>query len=338
MRSRWCFSLAGLIVAAAGLARAGHHEDGPAEAGRYENGLAGPAEAGRYEDGRHERDAHAHVLSGFSRTLVPSAFRLAPQTPAVFEVASVRPDDARQAGGIRLLPTGQFTATAVTLHDLIVRAYAIHESQLVDAPDWTRDERYSIVARSAAPPPGGTAGLLPMLQALLAERFALRMRTQRRPLSAFVLTPIVAGRLGAGIRPSTIDCAANAPSPVPNTMSLSADGWPPCGLTLMRTMIGDIRNRIEVIQAAVPISELAFRLQALVGRPVVDRTALSGTFDIRFVYAQQTATNPGGVAATPSDAPDLFSAMREQLGFELESKRAQVPVLVVESVERPAGN
>jgi uncharacterized protein (TIGR03435 family) len=267
-----------------------------------------------------------------------SALTLRSQGAATFEVASVRPDDSRRAPGIRVLPNGQFTAAAVTLHDLIMRAYGVHESQVIGGQGWVTSDRYEVVAKASGPPPGGTADVLTMLQTLLAERFRLRMRTESRPLSAYVVTMRVNGRLGPGIRVSTVDCAANMPSPVPSAMTLTADGWPPCGLTLTRTWLGDTRVRAEVKQSAVSMREFAFRLQGLVGRPVVDRTDLSGLFDIEYVYVRDTAANTGGIPAAPADAPDLFTAFDRQLGMRIESDRVEVPVLVIDSVERASAN
>jgi uncharacterized protein (TIGR03435 family) len=277
-----------------------------------------------------------------SRTLLLTlafAVTASAQAPS-FDVASVRPEaaaEARRPTGVRLLPTGQLTATAVTVHELILRAWGIHESQVIGGPDWIRSERYEIQARVETPPASGIAGMLPMLRTLLAERFGLRVRSESQMLSAYVLRRRDRDRLGPDIRPSTLDCAANLPSPLPNTMTLSADGWPPCGLTLMRTLVGETRQRIELTQAAVPIAELAFRLQPIVGRPVVDQTGLAGIYDLRFVYSQQTANNPAGVASMP-DAPDLFTALDRQLGLALASERTAVPVLVIESVERPSAH
>jgi len=93
----------------------------------------------------------------------------------------------------------------------------------------------------------------------------------------------------------------------------------------------------------------------LVGRPIIDKTDLKGLFDFRFQFSLEGVTLPGlpgglqpgpglgpaGPAATPPTAadpvPSLFTAIQE-LGLRLESAKGPVPVLVVDSVQKPTEN
>jgi uncharacterized protein (TIGR03435 family) len=78
----------------------------------------------------------------------------------------------------------------------------------------------------------------------------------------------------------------------------------------------------------------------ITGRPVVDKTGLSGQFDITLDWNPDIARAPGGPSNAPSLAepeapPVLFTALREQLGLKLESDTAPMDVLVIDSVNRP---
>ena len=84
------------------------------------------------------------------------------------------------------------------------------------------------------------------------------------------------------------------------------------------------------------IAQLSASLQALTGRPVVDRTGLTGTFDLDLQWTSGTIAPPVGAnAAAPDDGPSIFTALQEQLGLRLESTRGPVDIVVIDSVKRP---
>ena len=259
-------------------------------------------------------------------------------TPA-FDVASVIPNrSGGQAGGIRPIATGQLTAVNVTLRALILRAYALHDSQLSGGAAWLDSDRFDVLAKAARPPQGGTSDVLVMLRQLLADRFKLRTHTEIRQLPAYVLRLARAdGRTGTQLRPSTVDCAANPAPPTPNTAPTNADGWPPCGLALTRTLVAGGRSRSDARHSAVTMREFALTLQTAADRPVVDQTGLAAVFDIELAYLRDgAAVAPDSLV--PPDAPDLFTALREQLGLRLESQTIPVDALVIDAVEAPTTN
>ena len=85
------------------------------------------------------------------------------------------------------------------------------------------------------------------------------------------------------------------------------------------------------------MSELAPTFQGLVGRPVLDRTSLAGRFDVEYSYAPRPA-DAGVNSVFGPEAPGVLAAVEEQLGLKLESERTEVPVLVIDSVERPTAD
>ena len=152
------------------------------------------------------------------------------QAPA-FDVVSIRPNPAATSGGIRPTPNGQLTATGVTLRALILRAHALHDTQLLGAPGWADTERFDIDARIQPPPQGGPEALMPMLRTLLADRFRLEVHNETRELSAYVLVHARGDRrLGPQIRPTVADCTRTTPLTQAEMLAL-ANGWPPCGRT-----------------------------------------------------------------------------------------------------------
>jgi uncharacterized protein (TIGR03435 family) len=257
-----------------------------------------------------------------------------------FSAASVRPNQSGgRPGGIRPLPSGRLTATNVTLRELILRAYGLHDSQLVGGPSWVASDRFDVVANSEAPPPGGTRDVMAMLRTLLVERFALRTRTEKRTLLTYALLPARSDRMpGPQLRASTVDCSANPVSPAPNAAQTDAQGWPPCGLALVRTTVGKARTRVEGKHSAVTMQELALNLQTTLGRPVIDRSGFTGTFDVEYAFSVENPTVGAAAPAQPADLPDMFTALQEQIGLKLDAQRNPVDVVVIDAVEQPTAN
>ena len=267
---------------------------------------------------------------------------------ATFEVASVRPNtsgDARM--GSQILPGGRYNAINVSPRSLIINAYGLQDQQLVGAPDWITSERFDIVAKADGElgPPisrSGPSRLQLMIRALLGERFKLKLHTEPReiPIYSLILSR-TDRRLGPNLKPSTVDCDAimaarrkGGPPPEP----LKPGERPQCGA---RVTFG------ELAVGGQPLSELVSALAGTVGRSVVDKTGLTGTYDIYLkwtpdrVLQRAPGTTPGepirvnGVEIDPN-GPSIFTALQEQLGLKLESERATVEALVIDYIERPA--
>ena len=261
------------------------------------------------------------------------------QAPA-FDVVSIRPNPATTSGVIRPTPNGQLTVTGATVRALVLRAYGVHDVQLLGAPSWVNTERFDIDARIQPPPGGGPEALMPMLRTLLADRFRLKTHEETRELAAYVLAHDRADRrLGAQIRPTVSDCNRTTPLTQAELLALSHD-WPPCGQTSQMSWATNeppLAGKIRVRLSAFSMAQFAWTLQREAGRPVVDRTDLPGRFDIEYSYGRAPSASSSG-APGDSNLPTLLVALEEQLGLKLESRRTAVPVLVIDSVERPAAN
>jgi bla regulator protein blaR1 len=244
-------------------------------------------------------------------------------------------------------PGGRLQATNVPLTMLVRFAYAIQEFQIIGLPEWKDSERFDINAKAESdlrPGPLGNVGpLQKMMQALLADRFELRAHVEKREMPIYALVVARAdGRLGPGLRLSTVDCAAV----MAERARRGATPAPPGELMQCGFRIGPG----QMTGGSMPLSQLANSLSNFVQRVVVDQTGLSGNFDLdlRYTLDQSTMANALGpakaaaIAGAPStdvsagsDAPGLFTALQEQLGLKLESARGQVDVLVIEHVDKP---
>jgi uncharacterized protein (TIGR03435 family) len=173
-----------------------------------------------------------------------------------------------------------------------------------------------------------------MLRALLAERFQLATRNEARELSVYAL--VLArkdGRLGPQLVRSEVDCDKWRAEKRPQQRAGGASPVSPDGFRPACMMI---TSRQFLTGGSRTIAELTASLQSLLGRPVVDRTGLSGVFDVDLRWAQSDAP-PRALGSAPSldDAANIMTAVQEQLGLKLESTKAPVNVVVVEKLERP---
>ena len=276
------------------------------------------------------------IIAGMTRAPF-LAVAQGPSSPVVFEVAAVRQNNSGQTFSETEddLPGGRYTATNTPLRLLIRQAYGISENQLVDAPGWTRTERFDIDAKLEREPPVVPDGQLGerhfALQSLLAKHFNLVVHRETRDVPLYALVMARADRKpGPKLQPSSADCS---PAAMPAQIDATLAGKPlACG-TLVNT--GRIRF------GGRTMSDLAKTLSSLplLGRGVVDRTGLIGRWQFELTYTpdpdQLPPAQPGReLPAFDPNGPSLSAAFQEQLGLKLESIRGPMEVLVVDRVER----
>ena len=263
-----------------------------------------------------------------------------------FEVASVKPNPKTfnehflgggggAFSGVRTLPGGTLQASWVDARRLIRQAYDLKPYQLEGGPAWLDTDKFDIMARAGRD--ATPAELNAMLRALLAERFALRVRVEGREADVYALTRASTdGRLGPNIAPTSAECAERldrgdvAPSPPPPPTV--ADPPPVCGRNWRG---GNSATRWSL--GGVKMDMLLLLLGGELDGPLEDRTGLAGRYDIVLEYHSSLMERLEGIrpdSPTPT-APALRDALREQLGLRLETARGTIPVTVVESVERP---
>jgi len=275
--------------------------------------------------------ALALCLAGVAAIAVP-----AQEKDATFEVASVKLNKSGDGNGnMRGLGSDRVVATNMPVRPMITFAYQVAGYQLIGGPGWLTTDRYDINAKMEAPPPsvqpfvpGSTTpnAMQLALRGLLEDRFKLKMHRETRELDIYALVMArPGGGPGAGLKPTTQDCAAAvAAAQKPGAPPFGAPGSPFCG-------ISSTPGRIRF--GGLPASSFATALAGAAGRMVVDRTGLTGSWDFELAFAAENR----GPDAPPADpnAPSFFTAIQEQLGLKLDSTKGPVEVLVIDSVERP---
>ena len=244
---------------------------------------------------------------------VTAASVAAPQQPAApaFEVASVKPTQSNEPGGIiQPYANGRFAAENVTVLNLIQQAYDVFGFQIIGAPAWLERERFDI---HAIGPPTAPVREDMLLQRLLEDRFGLRLRRETRESDIYALVIARAdGRLGPNLRSFTGEC-----TPRPGSQS-------PCRM----------RNGPNFTDAVgIPFSRLVDQVIGNVNRIVIDRTGLTGRFDFSYKWATDLPATDAGDGRV-----SFMTALEEQLGLRLERTTGLVDVLVIESVGRPTPN
>ena len=212
-------------------------------------------------------------------------------------------------------------------------------------PDWIASTRYDITAQFSGEMPvtePGTVGPLQlMMQRVFAERFKLAVHTETREIPVYALTLARSDRtLGSKLKPAATDCEAvmNAMlktardgGPPPTAGPQLPDGRPACG---MRFGPG---NRLGA--GGTSMAAFARSMSNQAGRIIVDKTGLTGGFDIELEFTADSSGAGGQPpAAGDTNLPSLFTALEEQLGLKLVPERRPVEVLVIDRVERPTEN
>ncbi len=231
------------------------------------------------------------------------------QTAAIprFDVASIRPVPAmaREPIDFRIQPGGRLTITNLTLKIMVREAFGVKNYQIAGGPVWLDTDRFDVVAKADDDP--SRKQMMTMLQALLAERFQLKVHRETKEGHVYAL---VAAKGGAKLKPSTAD---------QSYVGLSRN-TPTDQVGVSYTITG---QKAAMAMFAERLGELEL------GRPVLDRTGLQGEFDFRLDYG--TADNPG-------TEPSIFTAIQEQLGLKLESAKGPVETLVIDGAEKPSAN
>ena len=263
-----------------------------------------------------------------------------------FDVASVKQDksDANPTANFPLTfvddhPStgGRFSVIKFRLSTHIGFAYKLTGSQQQllrpQLPKWATTELFDIEAKAQGNPTKDQMRL--MVQALLADRFKLAVHFETRQLPVFALVLQKPGKTGPQLNPHVDD----PPCGVFTVPRADGDGWiMPCGAFGGNLVSGHMRMGSRNLT----MGQIAGFLPGMgnLDRPVVDRTGLSGSFDLRIEFTPQFNGPP-----PPNFQPDasgsgltFLEALQEQLGLKLESTRGPVDVLVIDHVEEPSPN
>jgi uncharacterized protein (TIGR03435 family) len=270
----------------------------------------------------------SRVVSKMGRggLLLVCLFALVPQAPSqtaptphedaktfAYEVASIRP--AKPSDGMSWNTTVDgFTAKGASARWLIMNAYdLITEDQLSGLPEWANTEQFDLQAKVDADTSEALKKLSGkekgqqydhMLQALLAGRFNLKIRRETKPIPVYAL---VVAKGGAKLKETPVN------TPMDYAWNSGGNG---------STFSGH----------GIETGNLASNLSGTVGRLIVDKTGLTGKYDVELKWSSED--NPG----SGDSGPSIFTALQEQLGLKLESTKAPVETIVVEHIDKPSEN
>lgn len=252
-------------------------------------------------------------------------------TPPAFEVASVKisaPFTPGPGRGPRVTPgcgkpdPAMVRCTYVTLEMLLMRAYDLKIYQ-IEGPAWIETERYDVMAKV---PDGVPADKIPaMLQALLTERFAVKLHKETRSLPAYELSVAKGG---------------------PKLKEVDVSSGPVGGIGF-----GGGVNGSRSVRGNFTIDQLMNYFTRSLSRPVFDNTGLKGTYQIELTYLGDENDGMGRLFV-PNGPPDdgrgdagrqqdasapiatLFQAVQQTLGLKLDSKKAPVEMIIIDSATK----
>jgi bla regulator protein blaR1 len=248
-----------------------------------------------------------------------------------FEVASIKPADPDARGtSIQFMPGGGLKMMNIPLRAMITFAYDFRDFQVSGGPGWVGNERFDVMAKADRAAAEGPADFGQMsddqrktarvqigerLRALLAERFQLvvHKETKEQPIYALVVS-----KNGAKLQDT---------KETGNRQSL-------------------MNNRGRSEGHAISTEMLAQSLSGMLGRPVVDKTGLTGKYDFVLEWAPDPGADAraqgfGNGVTEPAPAPggpSIFTALQEQLGLRLESQKGPVENIVIDRAEKPSEN
>jgi uncharacterized protein (TIGR03435 family) len=279
--------------------------------------------------------------------MAASAFAQAPQ----FEVASIRPSAPPGPGGkvdVGLHIDGaQVRFVSFSLRDFLATAYRT-KMTMVSGRDWTASERFDI---SATLPAGSTPAQLPeMLQALLAERFQMKLHKEKKEFPVYVLLP-GKGPLKLKEAPPDPDSAKDDPKGTTNVAATGSEAGVNVNLG-HGSSYSFVPNRFEAKKLTMAV--FTTQLERYVDRPIVDMTGLTGQYDFALDFTPEDyramlmrIAISAGVTLPPEamrmlDNVSIGGALSDalqQVGLKVEARKAPLDVLVIdEALKTPTAN
>jgi uncharacterized protein (TIGR03435 family) len=232
-----------------------------------------------------------------------------------FDVIAIHPSAPPQPGQscfIKAIPGGTgYQARCIPVKIMISLMYKIPERQITGAPAWLSDERFDIDAR--ADRPYSLDDLHTMFQNLFADRLGLKFHTEQREGNIYALTLDSSG-------------LKMTPNTNPENFQIPFQG-----------------NIDGFTGTRVPMNYLCWQLGQFLQndeRPVINMTGLTGNFDFKLVFLPDLPPGLDKDSLPPGflDRPNLFTALREQLGLKLTPQKGPVTYMLIDRIDKPTEN
>jgi uncharacterized protein (TIGR03435 family) len=245
------------------------------------------------------------IVVGIATAQPTTKPQASPEAGASFEVASIKyhPGPIRYSAdpsvhGRRVI------GTASTLLDLITSSYDVRYDQISGGPKWANSDAYDIEAKAEGEGTLTREEARRMMQSLLADRFHVKIHREAREVPVYAL---VLSKNGHKMKESSADAPGNSVRVNKSGVHMEAS-----------------RGNMEY---------LASQLSHTAGRPVVDKTGLTGYYAFTFDWIPADRA-----PESDSDTPSMFTAIQEQLGLKLEPTKAPREILVIDHAEKPSEN
>ncbi|HEV3221146.1 MAG TPA: TIGR03435 family protein [Candidatus Acidoferrales bacterium] len=244
-----------------------------------------------------------------------------------FEVATIKPNNSDSPPGAMAAEDG-INMSNIPLRILLGIAFGIGADRITGGPAWLND-RYDINAKMDSPTADALKKLNPidrrlarqrMMQALLIDRCKIAFHRETKELPVFML---VVAKGGPKIQESKSSIANPDGSGVTGTLQFGPGG--------------------SMTFQAMPLTSLIQVLSLQVGRTVLDKTGLTGRYDLTWQFNQNAGPGAAGGGANPAgvadpDAPSIFTIIQDQLGLKLEPGKGPVEIIVIDNMEKPSDN
>lgn len=273
-----------------------------------------------------------------------------------FEVVSIKPDRSDDGRMMFQSTPGKYTMTNATIKFIIEFAYNIKDFQLSGGPSWISSDHYDIDAKIE----DSVADALQkvsqdqrqeqvrlMFRSMLADRFNLKVEREMKELPVFALVVAKGGPKLTQAADAPPAPPGDGPSGPPSGFGVGGGGGGRGGGRGPGRTFSIGRGQINL--SGAPLSALADALsrQADIARVVVDETGLKGEYDIALKWTPEgpvqlngQETNPAsGTAPLPDPAAvSIFTAIQEQLGLKLESRKAPTETFAIAHIDKPSEN
>jgi len=249
-----------------------------------------------------------------------------PAKPIAFDVVSIKQNKSDSMGGsARSSPDGvTFVNTNMLVQ--IAPAYGVEMDEVSGLPDWAKENHYDIQYKVAAEDIAAYRKLprsesQRMTQAVLEDRLKLKVHFGTKEVPMYQLVIAKGGPKLHEAKPGDT---------YPNGMK-APDGTPISG-SGMRMGRGMITGQ------QIAVSFILNSLKAATGRDVIDKTGLTGKYDIDLHWTPESPAVSPDSAPLDVAGPSIFTALEEQLGLKLEPTKGDIKTLIIDHIEPPTPN
>jgi uncharacterized protein (TIGR03435 family) len=262
------------------------------------------------------------LLACAALLLCATAHAQQPAAPLpTYDVVSIHPNHSLSGSTRMSIDPGVLKFTNVTLKQMFSYAYRIREGLIEDLPSWAESAHFDIEAKVVDPDLKALEALdrrqtAAMLIPMLADRFSAKVHTETKTLPVYDLVPTKDG-------PKFKAYAAPAGTPEPKG---------PGGPGSMNM------HNSDLTATGIPMASLAESLSGIVDKTVLDKTGLTGIYDFELRYTPDNARMNGAPVEPTDQAPDIYTALQEQLGLKLVASKGPVITLIVDQLKQPTEN